>query len=77
VDYAPTSPLGALIIAGVFVVLIVLQVLRPLRAVVAPPFRHLLVNLAIAVTAAVPVRLLVIPVGLITTAWAHQHRIGI
>lgn len=76
-EYAPTSLFGTLVLAGVFITLAALQLRHPLRIVVAPPFRHLFVNLAVAAAAAVPVRLLVIPVGLMTTTWAHQHRFGI
>jgi hypothetical protein len=77
VNFAPTSPLGTLLLAGVFISLFVLQLWHPLRTIFTPTLRHLFTNLTVAAAAAVPVRLLVIPVGLAVSTWARQHRFGI
>lgn len=76
-DLALTAPFGALLLAGVFLTLFALQLWQPLRTIVVPPLKHTFTNLAIAAVAAVPLRLLVIPVGLAITSWPRQHHLGI
>ena len=76
-DFAPISARGPLVLAAVFIALVGLQLWYPLRTVVVPPLRHLLTNVTIGVAAAVPIRWLILPVGLTISAWAQRHRFGI
>ncbi len=76
-DLAPTSLSARSYLPPVFISLAALQFWHLLRAARATPLPHFLTNLTVGAAAAVPVRLLVIPVGLATTTWAGQRRFGI
>jgi len=77
VTLSPVSPSGAAVLGTVFVALFVLQLRWPLRTIVMPALRHLFTNLALATTAAIAIRLAVIPAGIATTRWAHDYGFGL
>jgi len=77
VDYAPTSPLGTLLLAAVFISLLGLQFWQPLRAIVAPAASSPVHKPEHRCGSGRAGALLVIPIGLAVSAGARQHRFGI
>lgn len=68
---------GAPIVIGLFLLLLAGEIWRPLRRRVQSHLKRLLTNVAVAASAAVVIRLALIPVVVLVAHWSREHQFGL